>query len=258
MRDFLDDAHEHRDAGRGRANAGLRPELPKRFYRDAAIAPAEGGFTVTLDGRPTRTPGQVPVVVAAEQLARLMAEEWALQGERINAETMPIVRLVNSALESGDKNLAAFRAEVAKYMGSDLLFYRADSPQELVDAEEALWDAALVKLARHFGVAFQPTIGILHQDQPPATLARLAEPLEDENLLAMTALVSITGLTGSGLLALGLRHGLFTPDEVWDAAHVDEDHNIRLWGEVEEATERRLKRRKEFDAAVRVLDLVGR
>jgi chaperone required for assembly of F1-ATPase len=154
--------------------------------------------------------------------------------------------------------LSAFREEVGKYVGNDLLFYRADSPRELVTEEEALWDAALVALARHFGVAFQPTMGILHQEQPASTLDRLAEAIAGENLLAMTALVSITGLTGSGLLAIGLRHGLFTADEVWAAAHVDEDYNQRLWGEVEEAAERRAKRRKEFDAAVRVLGLIER
>ncbi len=95
------------------------------------------------------------------------------------------------------------------------MLYRAESPRELVEAEEALWDAALVKLARHFGVAFQPTIGIMHQPQPPATLARLAEAVAGDDLLATTALVSITSLTGSGLLAIGLRHELFTPDHVW-------------------------------------------
>jgi chaperone required for assembly of F1-ATPase len=68
--------------------------------------------------------------------------------------------------------------------------------------------------------------------------------------------VSITSLTGSGLLAIGLRHGLFSPDEVWTAAHVDEDYNMRLWGEVDDAAARRLKRRAEFDAAVTVLTLV--
>ena len=69
----------------------------------------------------------------------------------------------------------------------------------------------------------------------------------------MTALVSITGLTGSGLLAIGLLHKLFTPDQVWAAAHVDEDHQIKFWGQDEEAAERRAKRRLEFDTAVNVV-----
>ncbi len=145
-----------------------------------------------------------------------------------------------------------------KYAGNDLLLYRADMPAELVMAEEAAWDAALVALARHFGIGFQPTIGILHQKQPAPTLTRISDVLADEELLPLTALVSITGLTGSGLLTIGLRHGLFTPDEVWTAAHVDEDHNIRLWGEMEEAALRRKKRRAEFDAAVKLLESIAR
>ncbi|MNU04016.1 hypothetical protein D3C72_2482610 [compost metagenome] len=70
----------------------------------------------------------------------------------------------------------------------------------------------------------------------------------------MTALVSITGLTGSGLLAIGLWNKLFSPDQVWKAAHVDEDYQIAQWGEDEEAAERRAKRRVEFDTAVAVLN----
>lgn len=259
MREFIEEAHQHRDDGYSRAQAHAGPTaLPKRFYKETGIAAVEGGFAVTLDGRATRTPGQTPVVVPGEQLASRMAAEWAAQGERIDAETMPLVRLVNSAIESGLAQLPAFRAEVIKYVGNDLLLYRAESPRELVAAEEAAWDEALVRLARHFGVGFQPTIGIVHQMQPPSTLARLAEAIAGEELLAMTALVSITALTGSGLLAIGLRHGLFTADEVWTAAHVDEDYNMRLWGELPEAMLRRRKRGRDFDAAVTVLELLGR
>lgn len=258
MRDFIEDAHAHRNDGYGRAQAHAKTELPKRFYKQTGIAVTADGFAVTLDGRPTRTPGRVPVAVAQEALAQLMAEEWAAQGEFIDPEKMPMVRLVNSAIESGPDKVGPLRDEIVRYASNDLLLYRADSPRELVAAEEAAWDEALVRLARHFGVAFQPTIGILHQPQPVATLGRLREAIADESLLPLTALVSITSLTGSGLLAIGLRHGLFAPDDVWAAAHVDEDHNIRLWGEMEEARLRRDKRRIEFDAAVRLLQFFAR
>ena len=259
MRDFIEDAHKHRDDGLGRAQASSRvSDLPKRFYKVVVVKPVEGGFGVTLDDKGTKTPGRVPVVVPVEGLARLMAAEWEAQGERVDAETMPMVRLINSAIEGGAEKIPTLRDEVVKYAGNDLLLYRADSPRELVVAEEAAWDDALVRVARHFGVSFQPTIGILHQDQPPATLTKLAAAIEAEELLAITALVSITSLTGSGLLAIGLRHGLFTADETWAAAHVDEDYNIRLWGEMEETTARQKKRRREFDVAVKVLELLAR
>ena len=256
MREFLEDAAKHIEDGYGRAQKHARQELPRRFYKEVGVSEVAGGFAVTLDGRSPRTPGQKPVVVPSEKLAAAMAAEWETQRELIDPETMPFVRLVNSAIEAGEERAPALRDEVVKYAGNDLLLYRADSPRELVEAQERHWDAALVRLARHFGISFQPTIGIVHQAQPPATLTRLAEVLADEGPVALVALVSITGITGSGLLALALRHGLMTADEVWAAAHVDEDHNIRLWGEVEEATERREKRRRDYDAAVKVLRML--
>ncbi|HEY4200031.1 MAG TPA: ATP12 family protein [Devosiaceae bacterium] len=256
MREDLEDALNHRDDAYGRAQKLVQIELPKRFYKETGVGVVDNGFTVTLDGRATRTPGQVPVVVPHARIATVMAEEWAAQGERINAETMPTVRLVNSALESGEAMVPRFREEIVKYIGGDLLLYRADAPRELVAKQDASWDAALVKAARHFGVSFQPTIGIIHQQQPPATLARFDAVLLDEGLLALTALVSITSLTGSGILAVGLWHRLYTPDEAWTAAHVDEDHQIGLWGTDEEATLRRTKRRAEFDAAIAVLEML--
>jgi len=258
MREILEEAQKHRDDGHGRVQAAdaKANALPKRFYRTAGVAPLEGGFAVTLDGRQTKTPGRKPIIVPSAGLATVMAEEWAAQGELIDARTMPTVRLVNSAIESGEEQVPAFREEVLNFVGSDLLLYRAETPRELVAAEEAAWDAALVKLARHFGVAFRPTIGIVHQPQPPATLAKFTDLLMAENLLVMTSLVAITSITGSGLLATGLWHQLFTPEEAWSAAHVDEDYNMRLWGEMEEATKRRQQRRTEFDAAVKLLDFL--
>jgi chaperone required for assembly of F1-ATPase len=255
MRDQLEEAHKHQDDGYGRAQHANRVELPKRFYKIVDVVRGDDGYSVTLDGRPVRTPGhKIPVVVQALDIAQAMAGEWAAQGEFIDPAGMPMVRLINSAVESGDEMIPAFRAEIGKFAGNDLLLYRADTPQELVTDQEKFWDGALVKLARHFDVAFQPTIGIIHQKQPDSTLAKLDAALEGQGLHMLTALVSITGLTGSGLLAIALLHQLLTPDQVWTAAHVDEDHQIRLWGEDEEAMERRAKRRIEFDVAVKVVD----
>jgi chaperone required for assembly of F1-ATPase len=255
MRDQLEDAQRHLDEGYGRAHHINRTELPKRFYKVVDVARLETGCAVTLDGRPTVTPGKkLAVVVPALSIAQALAAEWAAQDQVIDPATMPMVRLINSALESGEETVPAFRDEVIKFAGNDLLLYRADAPQELVTEQERVWDDALVKLARAFDVAFQPTIGILHQPQPARSLEKLAAALEGQGLLTLTALVSITGLTGSGLLAIALLNGLLTADEVWMAAHVDEDHQIRLWGEDEEAMERRAQRRVEFDTAVAVVE----
>ena len=254
MRDQLDDIQKHLNDGYGRAQHLNKVELPKRFYKDVAAGPVDGGFVVTLDGRPVKTPDRkIPVIVPAAAIATAMAAEWAAQGEFINPGTMPTVRLINSAVESGEASIPAFRDEIIKFAGGDLLLYRAEAPQPLVAAQELHWDGALVRLARHFGVSFQPTFALQHQPQPQATLDRLAATLDGEQLMTLTAMVSMTGLTGSGLLTLAFWHRRLDADAVWAAAHVDEDYQITQWGEDAEAAARLAMRRVEFDTAVAVL-----
>lgn len=258
MREILEDAHQHMDDGIGRAQAHAKKQLRRRFYKETGVLAAEGGFSVTLDNRPTKTPGANMLVVPARELAELMAKEWAAQDTHIDAATMPVVRLVNSAVEGGEGALGALVEEIIKFCGNDLLLFRADSPRELVALQEQHWDGVLVKLARHFEVSFTPVIGIIHRAQPEMTITRLGQSLLGVNFITATALVSITGLTGSGLLALALRAGLINAEAAWAAAHVDENYNANLWGSDTEALARLEHRRSEFDAAIKVLSLVDR
>lgn len=257
MREFLEDALSHQDAGAGRQQKDRLVELPKRFYDSVEVREDDGVYTVTLNNRVTKTPTGKSVTTTNADLATFMRHEWEAQGEFIDPDTMPHVKLVNSAVEAGEEAQAAFVEEVIKYAGNDLLLYRADSPRELVARQDEVWDDILVKLARHFSVSFQPTVGILHKEQSPEMLSRLKASLADLHFLPVTAMVSMTGLTGSGLLTMALREKLIDPDAAWTAAHVDEDYQISLWGEDYEAAEKRKQRRREFDAAANVIRLLA-
>jgi chaperone required for assembly of F1-ATPase len=70
----------------------------------------------------------------------------------------------------------------------------------------------------------------------------------------VAALHVVTTLTGSALLALALREGVRDADQVWAAAHVDEDWNSEKWGVDEEVAARRAARLVDFRAAVTILD----
>ena len=153
----------------------------------------------------------------------------------------------------------AVAAEIERYAGSDLLLYRATEPEDLVAAQAKHWDPVLAWAGEALGARFTLAQGVKHVAQPQAAIhavrgeiARYKSPFE------LAALMSLTNLSGSALLALALARGRLSVDEAWAAAHVDEDWNVKRWGEDAEAMARRAARRLEFDAAARMLALLTR
>lgn len=227
----------------------------KRFYKEAGVAEADGGFAVTLDGKAIRTPSARQVVIPVRELAEAVAAEWAAQKETIDPTTMPLTRLANSVIEGVVDRVELVTDDLAKYFRSDLLFYRAGHPEGLVAREAAHWDPVLFWAAETLGAHFILSEGIMHVTQPEQAIAAAREALPAD-AWSIAALHVITTLTGSALLALALAHGACDADQVWAAAYVDEDWNAEKWGVDEEAAARRAARQKDFDAAVRVLQAV--
>ncbi|NOJ38698.1 ATP12 family chaperone protein [Bradyrhizobium australiense] len=224
----------------------------KRFYKEAGVAPADGGFAVTLDGKPIRTPSGRQVIAPAGAIAEQIAAEWNAQGEIIDPLTMPLTRFANSVAEVADR-VDAVADDVAKYLGTDLLFYRAGHPEALVAREAAYWDPVLSWAANELGAHFILSEGIVHVTQPEQAI-KAARSVFPTDPWSVAALHVVTTLTGSALLALALLRGALDSDEVWAAAHVDDDWNVEKWGVDEEVAARRAARFVDFQAAVTILE----
>jgi chaperone required for assembly of F1-ATPase len=230
-----------------------RPELPKRFYTFAAAGRVAGGFALLLDGRAVKTPARRPLTVERSDIAEALAAEWRGQGERIDPATMPLTRIVNAAIDRVGDEMAAVRAEVVKYAGSDLVCYRAESPDALAAMQAKLWDP-LVKWARDgLGAHLHLAAGVVHVAQPPAALDAVARAVEPFGPLHLAALSTVTTLTGSAVIALALAHGRITPEEAWTAALVDEEWEMTQWGRDEGAMAARAFRWREMGAAGLIL-----
>jgi chaperone required for assembly of F1-ATPase len=234
-----------------------RMPRPKRFYSETGIIAVDGGFAVTLDGRPIRTPSGRVVTVPQREIAQAVAAEWDAQQETIDPLTMPMTRFANSVVDAVIDRVELVREDVAKYLRSDLLFYRAGHPDALVMREASHWDGVLYWARDTLGAHFILAEGIMHVGQPDAAVeaARAALPSDP---WPVAALHVVTTLTGSALLALALLHGVLDPDQVWAAAHVEEDWNAEQWGVDEETAARRAARLVDFRAAAHILKAIER
>ena len=151
MRELFDEVAGHSPLDPEEAvRRATRTPRRKRFYKEAGTAAADGGFAITLDGKPIRTPSGRHVVAPVSAIAEAIAAEWNAQVETIDPLTMPLTRFANSVAEVTDR-VDAVADDVAKYLGSDLLFYRAGHPEALVAREAAHWDPVLSWAANELG-----------------------------------------------------------------------------------------------------------
>lgn len=234
------------------ARRAVRPVLRRRFYARVTVAAVSGGHAVQLDSKAVHTPARRVLAAPSLAVAEAIAAEWDVQRDLIEPAKMPLTRLANSIIDGVAEQPGPVAAEIAKYLASDLLVYRATGPAELVARQGNHWDPVLNWAAQTLGAQFLSTSGVTHIAQPQAALeaARAAIPEDPWRLGATHA---ATTLTGSGLIAIALAREFLSADAAWAAANVDEDWNMEQWGRDELALERAGYRFAELKAAAQVL-----
>ena len=229
----------------------------KRFWKEAVAVGRDGGWGVELDGRPLRAPARDLLAVPTQALAEAIAGEWISVEDSIDPRAMPLTGLANAAIDRVSPDRRAFTAGLAKYAEGDLACYRAEGPRELAERQEESWDDLLAWARRRFDVDFRTTSGVLHVDQPPATVERLGHAVETLDAFRLAGLSPLVTIGGSLVAALAVLEGGLTVGDAWDAVSIDERWQLDQWGSDAEAEAALENRKRDFFAAARYLELLN-
>lgn len=220
-------------------------ELPRRFYKAVTVGPLDGGHAVLLDGRTPRSPGGQRLILPTAALAELIAAEWDAQVEVIRLAAMPATRLAYTALEKVGPARDEVAGEIARYANSDVLCYWAEAPRELVNQEAEQWGPLLAWADEALGLKFHRAHGIVHQAQPPQTVAGVKALAGAADDFVLAGLAHATPLFGSAILTLALQRGRLGGEAAFDLSRLDEAYQEQQWGVDEEAAERTARLRAE-------------
>jgi chaperone required for assembly of F1-ATPase len=229
----------------------------KRFWRSAAAVERDSGWGVELDAKPLRTPARAELTVPTGALAEAIAAEWNAVEDKVDPRAMPLTGLANAAIDRVAPDRRTFAQGLARYGEGDLACYRAEGPPALVDRQAKSWDALLAWARRRFDVDFCVTSGIVHVDQPQATVDRLAHAVAALDAFRVAGLSPLVTIGGSLVAALGVLEGGFKAAQAWEAVSLDERWSLEQWGSDSEAEAALENRRRDFMAAARFLDLLN-
>jgi chaperone required for assembly of F1-ATPase len=211
----------------------------KRFYAEVGVVAAEGGFGVSLDGKPLRTPAKAPLAVPSRSLAEAIAAEWRGQGSDIRLGDLPLTRLASTAIDLVTARRPDVVAELVRYAGTDLVCYRAGHPPELARRQHEAWQPLIDWAILRYDAPLEVTVGVVPVAQLPETLRAFAAAVESCPPLELAALHMATAACGSLVVALALLEGRLDVEAAFAASQLDESFEIEQWGEDSEQTQRR-------------------
>ena len=202
----------------------------KKFYTTVSICPTpEGFYQILLDGKPVKTPARNDVCLSSAAFADAIAAAWRAQNDQIIPDTMPLLQMATTLQDRVISQRPHLEAEALDYLDTDLVCYRADSPETYRQAQEAAWDKFVHWAGGRLGVALQTTTGLhplVQAQQAHDMLAAAVRGMTDPDFMALY----LTTLgTGSVILGLAFVERAFSAADILDAAFAEEKRKDQIY-----------------------------
>lgn len=220
--------------------------VKKRFWKDTTYEATEGGFKVLLDGRGVKTPAKAPLVVPTEAMAQAVVAEWDAQEGEIDPTGMPVTRSVNAAIDKVSIQRAEVADMLADYGASDLLCYRATSPEELITRQAEAWDPLLDWADATFEARLKSVSGVMFEAQDAYALSKLSASTHGFDNFELAAFHDLVGISGSLIIGFAATHDLHPAETLWELSRIDEQWQEDQWGRDDEAAEEAEKKKQAF------------
>ncbi len=206
-----------------------------RFYKtaEAVACKIEGQrepfYEIHLDGRAVKTPARKSLSVKSKRLADQIAAEWLAQVDQIIPQTMPLMQIVTTCIDHVSQHREAMTDQLLKYIDTDLLFYRAETPKALAVKQAQMWDGILAVYQEESDISLQTTYGLDVLNQPAAHHKGVEDYIRALSDEAFTVLQIVTPISGSIIMGVLFTQGALTPEQTLSAARVEERYKDGLY-----------------------------
>lgn len=233
----------------------------KKFYTLASSKKSDDGYTIQLDGKTIKTPSGQELVAPTLEMADVIVKEWAAQEDTIKPDTMPLTQILNTAIDRM-RERETMTTMLLKYLDTDLLCYRAKTPEEIAQRQKQIWDPWLTWFDEHFESPLYTTFDLKAVKQDEDTHKQIWNYIEALDEYYFTILHVVTALSGSIVLALAFLEQEASPEQVFQAMYLEEDYyselaNEELHGKDPHMDKKQISEIADLRAAREFLTLLG-
>lgn len=233
----------------------------KRFYKIVTHHETSEGFRIHLDGKPVKTPQKNILSTSHEGLAEAIVLEWASQGDAILPDTMPLTQILTTKIDRVSAQRAEMTGFLLKYINTDLIFYRAETPPEMPQRQAEAWDPILKWMEQRFDCQLKTTTTIQAIEQPQKLHEAISKniiSLDDDHFTILQLVSSLTGSIAIGMMFLEKK---INAENAFNAARVEEKYHGEIYGEEKYGPEPQQEKKdraiqRDLTAAANYLDLI--
>lgn len=208
-------------------------------------------------GKQLYTPARNPLVLPNPSLAEAVSAEWeALGTTKPDPGLLPLTSFAALTLDVMANQRESVLEELLEYGETDLLFYREDSAEELQLQQAREWQSWIQWAEKRFATEYHLAGGIMPITQPETNHAKHRAIIEKLDNWQLSCLAVVVKSTTSLLLGIAFVEGVLDAKRLYILARLEEEWNIRQWGEDAEATEKADRLRADLEAAERWRNLL--
>jgi len=227
--------------------------IKKVFWKSVTVQKDGFDYVIYLDNHLLKTPKKSLIKLPNQKLADLVAKEWVEQINEIDYNIMPVNRLANAAIDKVGNNVDEVITLLGEYAGTDLLCYRVEEPNELIDQQILYWDPYIKWAEEKFSIKLNVTNGIVPIEQPVETMHLLISKMKNMSTFKLTVFHELVTISGSYILGLAAVEKAMPSENIWNAAILDENWQSSAWGEDQEQKKNLELKKVGFFKAIEVL-----
>ena len=229
----------------------------KKFWKIVQVKKKiKNSFDILLDKRILKTPMQKDLIFSNYKIAKETALEWDIDEKEINTENMVFYGLISTAIDKISNDKVSYIDNVLGFINTDLICYRADGPNELVDLQNSSWNPINSFIKKYIDVELKFFIGVMPSKQSLQIFNRLKTLINSFSDIEISALHRMTNLTGSIFISICILKGDVLKNEAFELSFLDELYQAKNWGVEEESLDKRDKIAKELNRIISFVELI--
>ena len=229
----------------------------KKFWKKIEIRQSSSKkFHLLLDNKKLTTPMKKELVLPSEILVNEVLREWDQNSDNINIDDLVFYGVLSTAIDKVIIEKDAYVNDIIDFINTDLICYRAESPNDLIALQNKSWNPILLLIEKYIDVKIKVFKGIMPSNQDQKVHTEIKKLISNLSDVQISVLHRITNLIGSIFLSLCILKKDLLKEDAFECSFLDELWQAKNWGHEEDASIKRNKIRLELNRLIHFVDCI--